>query len=143
MQEATIELLERFDYAVLTFIINNFDSFNFRESTDTQETLSMITRYKATSTIDGTKLVKYRKATGGHGRYFAERGLSLQCMAREIRNAISFPYYIDLDFQNCHPNLLKQKCEMESIPCPLLAEYCKMRDTILDSLHPCQSNVKH
>jgi hypothetical protein len=36
-------------------------------------------------------------------------------MAREIRNAIAYPFYDDLDFQNCHPSLLLQLCQRHEI----------------------------
>ena len=49
-----LTLTERFDYGALSFIINNFSSFNFRPETDAKETLSMIRRYKAYSSPDGT-----------------------------------------------------------------------------------------
>ena len=125
-----LEFVERFDYGALCYIINNFQNFEFRPDINTKETLSMIQRYKAAANQDGTKTVKYRRATHGHGSYFAERGLSLQSMAREIRNTISYPFYVDIDFHNCHPNLLCQRCEKDEIPCPMLQDYCRGRDII-------------
>jgi hypothetical protein len=55
-------------------------------------------------------------------------------MAREIRNTIAFPFYDDLDFHNCHPTLLMQRCQREGIACPHLDEYCRRRESVLKSL---------
>jgi len=129
-----VTLTERFDPGALSYIIANFDSFKFRPETDTASTLSMIRRYRASSSPDGTRVVTYRQASHGHGRYFADRGLSLQGMAREIRNAISFPIYTDLDIHNCHPTLLMQRCRRDGLACPRLEEYCARRDSVLSSL---------
>ena len=138
--DAKLTLTERFDYGALSFIINNFSSFNFRPETDPKETLAMIRRYKAASSPDGTHRVTYRRATPGHGRYFAERGLSLQAMAREIRNAIAYPFYDDLDFHNCHPTLLMQHCQNRGVPCPRLEDYCRRRGGVMAELDPSEGH---
>ena len=78
----------------------------------------------------------YCRATPGHGRYFAKRGLSLQAMAREIRNAIAYPFYDDLDFHNCHPTLLLLHCQIKGVPCPRLEDYCQRRDGVMAELDP-------
>eukprot|EP00798_Chlamydomonas_sp_ICE-L_P026711 gene26711-biopygen4014 len=71
---------------------------------------NLVERYIAAA--DGEVVtVKYSKQPHGHGRLFAKRGVSMQYIAREIRNAIAHPFYMDLDFVNCHPSLLSQKCQ--------------------------------
>ena len=134
--EASADMLltEKFDLGALSYIIRNFDEFDFRPGTDTTETLAMIQRYRASARSDGTQKVTYRRAEPGHGRYFAEHGRSLQSMAREIRNAISHPFYEDLDFENCHPTLLHQRCEREGVACGCLERYVKRRDEVLEEL---------
>ena len=102
--QSTIKLTERFDYGALCYIIRSFDEFTFRPGTDTAETLSMLQRYKAASQTDGSRSVTYRQV-GAQGRYFADRGLSLQAISKKVRNAIAYPFYEDLDFVNCHPAL--------------------------------------
>ena len=124
MPRNTITLYERCDIGALKYIVNNFDSFGFRPETDPQETLSMTRKYLTSCAPDGSRKVSYRQSTHGTGRYFAKGGMSLQGMAREIRNAISYPYYEDLDFINCHPSLLSQQCRKLGIACPHLDEYC-------------------
>jgi len=129
-------LTERFDPGALAYIIANFDSFKFRPETDQAATLSMIRRYLASSSPDGSRVVTCHKAKHGHGRYFADHGLSLQGMAREIRNAISYTFYDDLDFHNAHPSLLLQRSQRCAVPCPLLEEYCRHREAVLGQLGP-------
>ena len=127
-------LTERFDLGALSYIIRNFGEFEFRPETDATETLAMIQRYRASARSDGTQRVTYRRAEPGHGRYFAEHGRSLQSMAREIRNAISHPFYEDLDFENCHPTLLLKRCEREGVACRCLERYVSRRDEVLGEL---------
>jgi hypothetical protein len=129
-----VSMTERFDIGALSYIISNFGEFKFRPETDASETLAMIQRYRASARADGTQKVTYRRAEPGHGRYFAELGRSLQSMAREIRNAISHPFYEDLDFENCHPTLLHQRCEREGVACCGLERYVTRREEVLEEL---------
>ena len=129
-----ITLKERFDRGALSYIIDNFASFNFRPETDFAATLDMIRRYMAGSSDDGYLTVSYARASHGHGRYFAYNGLSMQGMPREIRNAIAFRIHHDLDFVNCHPSLLHQFSLRHGVPCPRLAEYVADRTTFLADL---------
>ena len=129
-----LRLTEKFDLGALAYIVEHFKSFSYRPETNKSETLAMLRRYKATSAPDGTREVTYRQAKHGTGRYFAERGMSLQSMAREVRNAIAFMMYYDIDFVNCHPQLLKLFCEQHGVPCPALRAYCDDRDAVLVDL---------
>ena len=133
-----MSLTERFDLGALSYIIRNFGEFVFRPETNSSETLAMIQRYRGSARSDGTRQVTYRQTEPGHGRLFAEHGLSLQGMAREIRNAISHPFYEDLDFENCHPTLLLQRCKREGekglFRCNALERYVKHRDEVLKEL---------
>ena len=129
-----ITLKERFDRGALSYIIANFASFRFRPETDTTSTYDMIRRYMAGSTDDGYLTVSYARASHGHGRYFADNGLSMQGMPREIRNAIAFRIHHDLDFVNCHPSLLLQFCLRHGVACPRLAEYVADRATFIADL---------
>lgn len=139
-EKGQLTLTERFDYGALCYVINSFDevtrTMRERPGDDKGETLAMLKRYRAASRADGTRSVTYRQSGGSSGRYFADRGLSLQGMQREVRNAIAFPFYEDLDFANCHPSLLKQCCEREQppVPCGALARYVTDREAVLTEL---------
>jgi hypothetical protein len=130
----TLKLLERYDVPALSFIIDNFESFDFRPETDVRKTLLAMRKYQAATSPDGTVEVSYKRAVPGHGRFFADRGM--QGMPREIRNAIASNKYWDVDVKNCAPTLLLQRCRMAAIPCPRLDEYCRRRDEILAELQP-------
>ena len=133
---ATMTLTERYDPGALAHIIRNFASYNFRPETDTKAALNTLRRYKAAASIAGSKQVVYRQLAHGHGRMFAVRGLSMQGMPREIRNAIAHRLHVDVDFENCHPSLLFQFCRrhLEHMPCPRLEEYVADRDGVLGVL---------
>lgn len=136
MVMAALSIIERFDYGALSHIILFFSEYRFRPDTDVKATLAALRRYKASASDDGTVHVTYRRLRHNHGRRFAVRGLSLQSMPREIRNAVGFRIYEDLDFQNCHPSLLAQLCIQEGLGslCPLLTEYVADRDAVLCGL---------
>jgi hypothetical protein len=131
-----VMLTEKFAAPALSYILSNWDSWEFRPETDKTGTRSVLQKYLASSSDDGTRAVKYKKSVNGHGRLFAERGMSLQSMVREVRNAIAHPFYVDLDFCNCQPTLLVQKCRQRGIECPLLEHYCERRSEVLSLLSP-------
>eukprot|EP00798_Chlamydomonas_sp_ICE-L_P004699 gene4699-biopygen14889 len=128
-----IVLSEKFSVGALKYILSHWDSWNFRPDTDKSCMYNLVERYIAAA--DGEVVtVKYSKQPHGHGRLFAKRGVSMQYIAREIRNAIAHPFYVDLDFVNCHPSLLSQKCHRVGIPCPLLQHYCDHRADVLQTI---------
>ncbi len=129
-------LTERFNDASLGFIISHFDSFQFRPETDSSNALTLLKKYRASAATPGARTVTYHRATPGHGRLFADGGLSLQSMPREIRNAIAFQAYDDVDMVNAHPNLLLQFCEQHALPCEALRHYCADRGAVLAELEP-------
>lgn len=129
-------LTERFNDASLGFIISHFDTFQFRPETDSSNALTLLKKYRASAATPGARTVTYHRATPGHGRLFADGGLSLQSMPREIRNAIAFQAYDDVDMVNAHPNLLLQFCEQHALPCEALRHYCADRGAVLAELEP-------
>jgi hypothetical protein len=135
-QQPSVTLTERFASNALSYIISNWDSWPLRPDTDKSGTFDTLQRYLAAAADDGTHTVKYKKPANGHGRLFAERGLSLQSMVREVRNAIAHPFYLDIDFCNCHPTLLVQKCKKLGVECPLLEQYCDNRSEVLSIISP-------
>jgi hypothetical protein len=131
-----ITLTERFDYGALSYIIDNFAVFRFRPETDSSAALDTIRRYKASSADDGSLRVSYQRLAHNHGRFFAHKGMSMQGMPREIRNAIGFRIHHDLDFKNCHPTLLLQyaRRNVTGFPCPRLEEYVADRAPLVAAL---------
>ena len=132
-----LEKNERFHYAALSYIIDHFEAFKPFLRSHEEEDLSKLRRYIAGAYLSPeghhVRKVSYARsaASGNRGRYFAVNGLSLQGMPREIRNAIAYTLYDDLDFHNCHPSLLMQYCAKNNIEANLLKTYCLHRDRIL------------
>jgi hypothetical protein len=78
--------------------------------------------------------IKYHKSskyTTKIGRWFAHAGVGIQSLPRKIRHTICKGLYIDLDFKNCHPVILKTLCIKHKIECPYLTDYIENRDTLL------------
>lgn len=137
-----IQLVEHYDPAALGYIIKNYDQFTFRPDTDKKAMLTQISKYKARSS-DGSKTVTYHqpKQTPGRGRFYAAEGQSLQGITREIRNALAYHLYEDVDFSNCHPAMLLQFCEHNNISAPCLRHYIHDREAVLNEMGD-KSNAK-
>lgn len=75
--------------------------------------------------------VKY-KQYNKVGRYYADKGLSLQGLPRNIRQTICSEYYVDIDIENCHPSILRHICNVYNIECPILSSYVDNRKKFLE-----------
>eukprot|EP00798_Chlamydomonas_sp_ICE-L_P027804 gene27804-biopygen5219 len=112
--------------------MEHWESWDFRKDKDKSKSLDTIQRYFAAADGD---LVHVEYAKNKHGRgLFAKRGLSMQCVMREVRNAVAHPFYVDLDFVNCHPTLFSQRCRKRGVACPLLDQYCGNRTEVLGDI---------
>jgi hypothetical protein len=67
------------------------------------------------------------------GRFYAKGGMSLGCIQREIRGALTERMF-DIDIVNCHPSIAYNFCIQNSIPCPLLSQYVKCRESFVKSI---------
>jgi hypothetical protein len=72
----------------------------------------------------------FSKTLKNQGRLFTTTP-SLASMPREIRNTLAYPTYIDVDFVNCHPELLSQYCYKNNIRCNELDYYINNREEVL------------
>ena len=85
-------------------------------------------------------MVVYQKARSGrgvktHGRLFARTPGAMQTMPRRIRQTLCAGVWIDLDFVNCHPVILRRLCkDVLKLPCPNLARYVTDRDRMLQEM---------
>ena len=91
---------------------------------------------KSKSEIIHTKY-NFSKNLESYGRLFAQNP-SLASLPREIRNSLAHQQYYDVDMKNCHPVLLSQYCEKNSIRCNILDNYVNNRDEILSKI--CEDN---
>jgi len=79
--------------------------------------------------LKGNKLhVKYKFAKYG---VFPVKGFSLCSLRKPIRHTLAEGNYIDIDIENCHPQLLYQICRANNITVHYLAQYVANRAMIL------------
>jgi len=75
---------------------------------------------------------KYKYAdTNQNGRRYV-KGLGVQSMQKTLRNYLCGELYYDVDMINAHPSILLHLCTINKIECPLLRDYVKNRDRILE-----------
>ena len=79
----------------------------------------------------------FSKTLQTYGRLFAQNP-SLASLPREMRNSLAHGQYYDVDMKNCHPSILSQYCQKNSIRCDILDNYVKDRDTIISKV--CNEN---
>ena len=82
----------------------------------------------------GRAFVKYDKVRklNNYGRVFPSRSLGLFSFRKQIRGALAFGQYVDIDIVNCHPILLLQICKSNNIECKYLEKYVNKRDKYLN-----------
>ena len=81
----------------------------------------------------GLAAVKYARGRGNpYGRSNPAKALGLFSIRREIRHTLAFASMFDIDVKNCHPEMLNQLCEAESIPHAELDNYVKNRQDCYD-----------
>jgi hypothetical protein len=83
--------------------------------------------------------VKYVKAKHKWGRPFPLKSLGLTTIRRECRNALISGLYYDLDLKNAQPNIIRNLCESNRIPCPIISRYCENRDEFLKQVQDAYS----
>jgi phage/plasmid-associated DNA primase len=75
--------------------------------------------------------VKYVKPKHKWGRSFPTKSLGLSTFRRIVRNTLICEDYYDFDVKNCQPNIIRNLCESNNIPCPMIKRYCLERDEVL------------
>jgi hypothetical protein len=80
----------------------------------------------------GLLKVTYKKANGiDFGRVFAFKALAAIGLRREIRNSLFYHNMVDIDVDNCHPELCNQLCIANGIQNKYLNEYVTNRSQLL------------
>ena len=127
---------EHVNKAALEYIVTYWDGLQFRPSVEEDnewDPYKICKEYLERLNKKGEKKTFYSQKNN-RGRFFAVKGLSLQSMPREIRHTIASEYYWDLDFENCHPQLLYQYCKKQNIDCTQLELYVNNRSGLIDKL---------
>jgi hypothetical protein len=82
----------------------------------------------------GGVVVKYSKPKHKWGRAFLCKSLGLSTMRRKVRNALIKGLYYDCDLKNAQPEIIRNLCESNHIPCPLIKRYCEDRPALLQEV---------
>lgn len=77
-----------------------------------------------------TAFVRYDKVKdlNNFGRVIPYKSLGLFSFRKQIRGALAYGLYVDIDISNCHPTLLLQIAENNNISCKYLKKYVINRD---------------
>ena len=125
-----IILQERVDMKVLGALVSSTllktDKTNYLHQQENER--KQIEKYYQGFNKEGIRKVKY--VTGKNlnfGRVNPEGGLGAHCIRKQIRHAILYNLYVDIDIVNAHPEILLQVCQVLQIECYYLAEYVKNR----------------
>ena len=91
--------------------------------------------YKSLINKDGLVPVKYEKSKGMiHGRVFPLKSLGAVGLRRELRGSLFTHNMVDIDIENCHPELSKQLCDANNIKNKYLTKYVEDRPALLKNV---------
>ena len=66
------------------------------------------------------------------GRLYPKRGaMCLQSLKKDVRKALTYDTYTDIDMTNAHPTILSQLFKKHDIACPKLDKYISERENLL------------
>jgi hypothetical protein len=123
-----MQFTEKFNQHKLNHILQNKERFNCRVYEQDYDPFNAATKLLQKST-NGLVKVNYHQPGGRNfGRFFADGGVSLQSICREIRHSISSEFYDDLDVVNAHPVILRFLCQEHKIDCEKLNDYIENRE---------------
>ena len=123
-----LNFTETFNPHKLNYILQNKEKFTCRVYEQNYDPFNAPTKLLQKSTNGNIKVSYHQPGGRNFGRNFADGGVSLQGICREIRHAISSEYYDDLDMVNAHPVILKFLCEKHNIEHERLNEYIDNRE---------------
>jgi hypothetical protein len=84
---------------------------------------------------DNKIIVTYNPPKYKFGRIFATGGVSLLFFRRDFKHVLTKDIYIDIDIDNCHPNLILFIMRNNNFKCfRYLEDYCKNRDKRLQDV---------
>ena len=116
-------LFEIINDKALLYIINNWKQIEKQIDKDWDidyKPKTIMTKYLNAYKKGNLISIKYKKSDNYDnkiGRFFCNGGVGIQSLPRMIRHTICKNLYIDLDFKNAHPTILKTLCEYYGIEC--------------------------
>jgi len=109
----------------------NWDSFQGFSEMYPNEKIMLQAYLKNYNKNLGGISVKYGKPKHKWGRAFPYKSLGLSSIRRIIRNSLIDGIYYDLDLKNAQPEIIRNLCESNNIPCPIIKQYCSNRPSLL------------
>lgn len=125
---------ETFNQHKLNYLLENKDQYACRiYEQDYDPFLAPMKMLQKSS--NGQLRVSYHQPGGrDFGRFFANGGIGLQSICREIRHTITKEFYTDLDMVNAHPVILQFICQKHDIPCNQLDGYITDREKHIEDV---------
>ena len=118
--------VEKFDINMAMWLLNQSDILTSTEKTRLRKMFK--NRTKGNCFEAYYKLGK--EAEGTLGRFCIKNGIGLQGLSRDPRAALAYPFYWDLDFQNCQCQIALQECKRQGWICTNLEYYCNNREQL-------------
>lgn len=141
LKEITIseefKFVEYFDYEILTKLIQS-DKLNNSSWLSFENEKDQLKKY-INNSIQVDKNIYKRvityKRSGKFGRVYPVGSLGLCSLRREIRHSIANNIYIDIDIENCHPELIYQTLKFYNVKSiEILGDYVKNRSKYLNDV---------
>ena len=118
--------LEKFDINMAMWLVSEPNILSRTDKTRISKMLK--TKTKGNCFDAYYKLGK--QAEGTIGRFCVKNGIGLQGLSRDPRSALAYPFYWDLDFQNCQCQIALQECKKQGWICVNLEYYCNNREQL-------------
>jgi len=133
-----LETLEIIEGSLLEKVINSdklqTEKYSFgEESVEYENEKEFLLKFKKVIRNNKVK-VTYKLGTSGYARVYANKCISLGCIRRAVRHTLAKDYYVDIDMENCHPNILYQLCKANGLKCDHLEAYCKNRSVYIQNI---------
>jgi phage/plasmid-associated DNA primase len=117
-------------------IKTNWDLTNYSQKVAAQNYINAREQLKAYAATYSKKyggcMVKYSKPRlHKYGRVFPQRSLGLTSLGKQTRNTLIQHSYYDFDLANAQPEIVRNICKTNSIPCDIIEKYCNEREDII------------
>ena len=133
-----MEFNEIFDAEKLELILKYWEVIakNKDDNNDIYDPVKICKTYLKSSQKhkDNINKIKIHYTQKKNGRFYADKGISLQSFKRCVRQTITNDYYYDIDIKNCIPSILCQWLNKNNFKCEKLSYYVKNRDDIINDL---------
>ena len=86
-------------------------------------------------------VVEYIKPRHKWGRVFPSKSLGCCSFAKRTRNTLIKKFYLDFDLANAQPEILRNICLANNIPCETITKYCNEREAIIADIIKASNNT--